>query len=293
MIDEKEFYRRFEHLVPGVLPSGEESRRITSEIFFERLSMSGLEEMHSYSRDERLYEFFEFDPFDAIEKTKAYIDKLLQRMAGDGAGKTAMYWFVRRKVDNRLIGTASLTTLNYARKSIEWGYGVDPQLWGSGYILQIQECLKEYVFEAMQLNRLHGITMAENHRTISSVLTAGMKHEGTLRQFYCKSGVYYDGWQYGMTSQDYFSESTHSSIAGSRYAVDDVIEVVSSVLNDEEVTADTAMCTSPGWDSFSHMSIMIALSEKTGISLSPAEVTQATSVRAILSLLSKSSMKDS
>ena len=40
-----------------------------------------------------------------------------------------------------------MINLNYSRKSLEWGYGIDPKLWGKGYILMIQECLKKYVFE--------------------------------------------------------------------------------------------------------------------------------------------------
>ena len=203
MIDEKEFYRRFDQIVPGTMCSKHDALISQSEIYFERLSMAGLEEMHRYSLDERLYEFFEFDPFDKIEKTKAYINKLLQRMSGDVRGRSAMYWFVRRKSDGYLVGTACLVGLNYSRKSIEWGYGIDPELWGSGLILKIQEYLKLYVFETLELNRLHGVTMVENHRTISSALAAGMIHEGILRQYYCKNGVYFDAWQYAMLRKDY------------------------------------------------------------------------------------------
>ena len=64
------------------------------KIFFEKLSMAGLEEMHRYSVDERLYEFFEFAPFKKIEDTKKYIEKLLQRMSMEDEDATAKYWFV-------------------------------------------------------------------------------------------------------------------------------------------------------------------------------------------------------
>jgi ribosomal-protein-alanine N-acetyltransferase len=293
MIDSKEFYRRFDQIVPGAMLSEDVRKTSEPEIYFERLSMSGLEEMHRYSADERLYEFFEFDPFDTIEKTKAYIEKLLQRMSGEVHGRNAIYWFVRRKVDGYLVGTACLVELNYARQSIEWGYGVDPELWGSGFILQIQECLKNYVFEILELNRLHGITMVENHRTVSSLLATGMKHEGTLRDFYCINGVYHDAWQYAMLKRDYFKMPGISSLVDSEFSVEDVIGVVSSVLTDETVTPDTSMNNSLGWDSFSHMSIMVAISEKMGVTLSPAEVTFATSVKAITSLITKKQSVDS
>ena len=49
--------------------------------------MSGLEEMHEYSVDERPYEFFEFKPFKTIDETKNYINKLLNRMSNSSDGK--------------------------------------------------------------------------------------------------------------------------------------------------------------------------------------------------------------
>ena len=74
----------------------------------------------------------------------------------------------------------ALIDLNFGRQSIEWGYGIDPDLWGQGYILQIQEALKEYVFNILELNRIHGVTMSNNLRTIESITAAGMTHEGIV-----------------------------------------------------------------------------------------------------------------
>ena len=42
--------------------------------------MAGLDEMHIYSKEARLYEFFEFDLFDNIEKTRTYISKLIKKL---------------------------------------------------------------------------------------------------------------------------------------------------------------------------------------------------------------------
>ena len=193
MLSKNNLIDKFSNILPKI-----ESESV---IYFEHFSMDGLEEMHQYSIDERLYEFFEFDPFKKIDDTKAYIKKILQRMSDQSDEKNAMYWFVRRKSDDRLVGSAGLTNLNYARQSIEWGYGIDPALWGYGYVLKIQEALKKFTFEVLDLNRLNGITMAKNERTIQSLLVCGMVHEGVLRDFYCKNGIYYDGWQYGMVSK--------------------------------------------------------------------------------------------
>jgi len=276
MLSQNNLIDKFSNILPKI-----ESE---SDIYFEHFSMGGLEEMHQYSKDERLYEFFEFDPFKEIDETKAYIEKLLHRMSDHSGEKDAMYWFVRRKNDDRLIGTAALVNLNYARQSIEWGYGIDPELWGNGYVLQMQEILKYFVFEVLELNRLHGMTMATNERTIQSVMASGMKHEGVLRDFYCKNGIYYDGWQYGMIAKDYHKSNVVSSSI--LINTDDIIGVISSVLTEEEITEESSMENTFSWDSLNHMAVIIALKEELSIEFKPDEVYLTTSVKKILKKIS-------
>jgi len=271
MLSKNNLIDKFSNILPKI-----ESE---SDIYFECFSMDGLEEMHQYSKDERLYEFFEFDPFEEIDDTKAYIEKLLQRMSGQSGEKSAMYWFVRRQSDSRLVGTAALVNLNYARQSIEWGYGIDPELWGNGYVLQIQEILKYFAFEVIELNRLNGITMVTNERTIQSVLASSMKHEGVLRDFYCKNGIYYDGWQYGMIAEDYHKSNVVSSSV--LVNMDDIISVISSVLTEEEITDESSMENTFSWDSLNHMAIMVALKSRLSIDLNPGEIAHMTTIQNI------------
>lgn len=282
---EAELYQRLDRLVPGDEPPGGAVLQIDRELYFERMSLDGLEDMHRYSVDERLYEFFEYRPFVTIGETKAYIEKQLRSMGQETHGRTAMCWFVRRKSDDYLVGTARLVNLSYLRQSVEWGYGIDPALWGRGYILQIQGMLKQYVFEILRLNRLSGVTMLENRRTISSLLAAGMQHEGTLRSHYCKDGTHHDGWAYSMLAQDYYRLKEPASRSVPACTVEDVIEILSSVLGESEIGALSTMRNTNNWDSLNHMLIMVAISEKTGIILSPAEIARATSLQAILSMI--------
>lgn len=287
MLNKEEFFSRFENIIPGS-EDGQINKSFSEiEIFFEPLSMAGLEEMHQYSKDERLYEFFEYEPFKSIEETRVYIEKLEARMASRGFNKTAAYWFVRKKSDNKLVGTAALTSLDFGRQSIELGYAIDPKLWGRGYILQIEEILKHYVFEVLELNRLHGVTMVTNKRAISSVLASGMSNEGILRQYYCKNGVFIDGWCYSMLRSEYQDKKKLMPSGDKIISMGDVISIVQSVLTRDEITNASSMETVSSWDSLNHMLVIIAISEKTGIKLSPREIMKANSVENIYKILNK------
>lgn len=275
MLTKSEFFTKF----TTVLPSSNSS---SSSIYFTPISMDSLEEMHSYSVKERFYEYFEFSHFQDIKETESYIEKLLERMIGDEDSRVTTYWFVRRRSDDMLIGSAGLIDLNFGRQSIEWGYGVDPDLWGQGYILKIQEALKDYVFNVLELNRIHGVTMSANRRTIESIKAAGLTHEGIAKEHYCKDGKFIDGWRYGMTRSMYESQQPSANKTVCRSSrISSIVSLVASVFPEEEITKESSMINTDSWDSLGHMQVIIALKEEMNIELSPSEIAEATSIELI------------
>ena len=284
MIENKEvFFNKFTKVLPGQFENKNQNLKEFS-IYFDHFSKDAIAEMHRYSVNETFYEHYEFDAFTSIDETSKYMDKLINRMSGDMNERVTTYWLIRRKSDNYLIGTAGLIDLNYARQSIEWGYGVDPDLWGKGYILQIQEILKDYVFNVLELNRIHGVTMANNFKTIESIQAAGMLHEGISRDHYCKNGQFIDGWRYAMTKNDY-NKQMYSKLDNQDISPDQIIEVVNEVLENENIDINSSIENINSWDSMNHMLIMIALKEKLGLNLSPSDIADAISVKEILKII--------
>jgi RimJ/RimL family protein N-acetyltransferase/acyl carrier protein len=283
MLTKSEFFTKFTTVLPG-------SDLSFSSIYFTPISMDSLEEMHNYSLKEQFYEYFEFAPFQDIKETKSYIEKLLERMKGDEDSRVTTYWFVRRKSDDSLIGSAGLIDLNFARQSIEWGYGIDPDLWGQGYILKIQEVLKDYVFNILELNRIHGVTMSTNLRTIESITAAGMTHEGIAKEHYCKNAKFIDGWRYGMTRSMYESQKSISgkTLNGSDL-LSSIVSLVASVFPEEEITKESSMFDTGSWDSLGHMQVIIALKQEMNIELSPSHIAEATSIESIASIIDEAS----
>ena len=274
----KEISEVLEKVIPG-------NDNKLSEIYFEPLSMSGLEEMHHYSIDKRLYEFFEFKPFEIIEDTRDYINKLLnKRMSYEGDQKQGMYWFVRRVSDKKLLGTACVVNIDYSRKSLEWGYGIDPNYWGKGYILQIQEFLKEYVFTKLNFNRIYGNTFTSNKRAISSLISTGMKEEGIARQYYFKNGKYIDSWMYSMLREDYLTTKTSDNMSNS-ISDHKIIEIISRVLENDDVNINSTMLNTDNWDSLNHLHIIVMLKEELEIDFSPKDIANSKSVKSIIQII--------
>ena len=275
----KETTNILETIVPG-------SDRLESDIYFESLSMSGLEEMHAYSVDERLYEFFEFKPFETIGETENYINKILnKRMSYDGDQKKGMYWFVRRVSDKKLLGTACVVNIDYSRKSLEWGYGIDPNYWGKGYILQIQESLKEYIFSKLIFNRIYGNTFINNKRAISSLISTGMKEEGIARQYYFKDGKYVDSWMYSMLREDYLKSKTTLNNESKSISDEKIIKIVSRALENDKINIDSTMLNTDNWDSLNHMHIIVELQDQLDVNFLPKDIAKLTSINSILEFI--------
>ena len=139
---------------------------------------------------------------------------MLKRMLVDG---THYYWFVYEKESDALIGTASLASIDFDRRSVEWGQGIDPAYWGRNYNLQINELLKHFVFEILKFNRIFGQTMIGNERAISTVKASGCVFEGILRDFYKRGSTFIDAWSYSLLAKEYYNSIDSPFLAISKY----------------------------------------------------------------------------
>jgi ribosomal-protein-alanine N-acetyltransferase len=261
------------------------NNKIFFDIFFDKISPDAVKEMHQYSKNKKLYDFFEFEKFESIDETKKYLEKLISRMRPTSEGKFAQYWFIRKKNNNALIGTACLISIDVNRKSAELGFALDPDEWGRGYINQVQEILKFYFFEVMNFNRLYGFTMSHNKGTISSILSSGGVQEGLLRDYYCKDGKFIDAWIYSFIRSDYLKQKRNVENKSQLY-IDDIIRVVAEALNDSSVDQNSSTNNNPNWDSLNHINIFSAFKKKFGIEFSPLQISQATSIKSIYEIYS-------
>jgi acyl carrier protein len=101
-----------------------------------------------------------------------------------------------------------------------------------------------------------------------------------------------------MLRSDYLGLKTETSVSidesalnlkKSHYPIEpsDIIDIVASVIREENISLDSGMDNVMSWDSLNHMAIMVALHENKGVKLEPAEISRATSIKSIVALLEK------
>lgn len=276
-LSKTEILHKLNNLIPGstIIDSFPETN-----IYFKQIEESDIEDFHKYSLNPKLYEFFEFDAFKSMNDTQNYFNKMKSRIQN----QTHYYWFIKLKEDNRLIGTAALADINYERQSVQWGKGIDPELWGNNYNIEIQELLKHYIFEILEFNRLYGITMINNRRTIASVKSSGCMFEGILKDHYKKNGVYIDGWAYSLLAKQYFNnlEISGDNFDDNTYHdIEKILKVLSTVIINEEIDELTTMNSCASWDSLAHMEVITAISNEFSITIKPKHIPLLTSIKEI------------
>jgi [ribosomal protein S5]-alanine N-acetyltransferase len=287
------FYEVLDRDIPGG-KLGELNSNIVPNrnLYLTKVTMDGLEEMHEYSKDERLYKYFEFKPFKSIKETRQYLQKLIDRIGTAILDRKYMYWFIRTIKDNKIVGSIGLIDIELGRDSASWGYAIAPEVWGKGYILETQLIITNYFFDVLKMNRLWGITSTENGPTISSILSAGFQKEGVLRDYYkYADGRRGDGLIYSMLAKDYFSTKQQTAQSADNYKLSlDKLKTIFAALfgiPESVVNLETSMADVYQWDSLNHILLITRIEKETAHKFKPTEIAQAISVRSILDIINK------
>lgn len=275
---------RLKDIIPGQQCSDSVLKPPKTKIYFTQIGKADLEGFHKYSKDKRLYEYFEMKVVKNINDTKVYYSKMEKRMLVD---KSHHYWFVKLKENNKLIGSASLTSIDFERKSIEWGQAIDPNYWGQNYNLEIHELLKHYIFDVLNLNRLHGKTMITNKRSIAGIKASGCSFEGILRQYYNQENKFIDAWSYSLLAEEYFDQAPVSSQKNLSVKIEDIVKIINKALDTDEISKESTMSNCWLWDSLAHEIIISEVALKYNAKVKPLDYSQLTSIDLIYEYLKK------
>ena len=166
------------------------------------LSFNYLDDMHEYSIDSRMYEFFEFLPNHDYQSSKKYLEALMERSNNNDAH----WWFIQEKNNLKVIGSIGVHGINYRRGSCEISYAVSPNYWGKGAFSEALSMTIETLFSKFNLNRITAVTMTKNHRSIHALKKAGFKEEGIFKEFYLTyAGKRVDATSLALLSSEYIN----------------------------------------------------------------------------------------
>ena len=286
---EEEFYSNLENIIPG---SGNSDK---NRIYLTRVSMDELDDFHEYSTlDPKFYKYLEYEPFNTLDDSRKYLNRLLT-IEKNIENRTGISWFIRLKSSDKFVGMARLLNIDYHRKSVSWGYGISPALWGQGFVFEIQQILAKYIFDTMLFNRLSGVARADNLSTILTLKAFGFKEEGiqreAMRDF---NGIYYDTWLYSMLKREYFLSKNIETLrierrVDKKVISDTEVDLIINKLTQEKFKINDALYLKdiPGWDSLMQMQLISALEESYSVQLTMEDILFMSTIESVKSIVVK------
>jgi RimJ/RimL family protein N-acetyltransferase/acyl carrier protein len=271
----------------------------TNTIAFVTLSRSKIffKDFFAYSKDEKFFEFFEYTALKTKHQFNFFLKKLLKIEKNNYKNPTYQkFWLIIDKKNDKLVGSAKLTDLNPIRKSVEWGYGINPKFWGNNYILNIQLALLNYVFNKLNLNRLHGKTHIKNKRVIKGIEKLGFKKEGINSDYYYhqKKNKFFDAYSYSLLKSDFIKNKIILKDKKNNNKITDELnfisinKVISKVLKKKlSLEKNIKMNDIVEWDSIYHFDIVSSIEKKFNIKFSNEEILKSSSTESIYKIIKK------
>lgn len=255
---------------------------------FDPLSLDDLDGMSQYAYSNTFYEHFETAPLKSISELEDYILKLIDRQLKINGYQTAVYWAVREKKSQDFIGTFGLLNIDYRRRSCEWGFGINPIWRKDGHIFELIPAVLEYVFDELKFNRVYSITSSENLAVINLLNAFKFHEEGTLRKYYKhEDGYYFDGKMFSIIAEEFNQKYDLRSddVRATEEVLNEVISLIQEIFPHSKITNDSSVENVVGWDSLSHVDVILSIESSFDIKFASKDIRKAYSVESIVKLI--------
>ena len=255
-------------------------------INFKNLELDDATLLSEYSSDSRFYRYFEFPKHESIKDTISYVKKLMDRQLPDEKGlRRAHYWLVTKN-SGEVLGTVGLLNIDFSRNSSEWGFGINPEVWGDGTVFEMCNAVLEYCFQELDLNRVFGVTRIDNEPTQRVLEALGFKCEGCLRQYYLNfEGEYSDAFVYGILKHEFSDGDGVNPNPTTQATKSELLKILQDFFNDPCIDENSSYESVMGWDSMAQVELALRLEAEYGRKIYPAEMSLLCSFESIFEIL--------
>lgn len=170
----------------------------TDRFIMRNFCLDDLQDVHDYYSDDEVTKYTQSSKHDDIEVTRNMIHKLMSSYEN----KKGIAWCIENKTDKKVIGNIGIFGVSPSGHKAEIGFTVSKDYWGKGYGTEMIVNALHFALEKMEINRVEGKCKVDNIGSSKAMEKAGMKLEGTLRDYSIKNGHYYDVNIYSMIRQD-------------------------------------------------------------------------------------------
>ena len=177
-----------------------ENRLGNYTIYLTEMKEDYLMDIHAYASNAEVCKYQPWGP-NSIDDSKAYLEEVLAE-----AGKeirTRYVFAVLEKLNDEMIGAGELFNIDFANKTGEVGYIINPNFWGKGIATEVAKALLEFGFKKLELNRIYATCDVRNTASEIVLKKVGMKREGLLRENILLKDRWRDSLLYSVLSREW------------------------------------------------------------------------------------------
>lgn len=161
---------------------------------------SDVEAIFAYCRDPEVSKFTTWETHRFKEDSMALVQ---YAQANYRRGLCGPYAVALKERPEILIGMVGWFWNTEPHKSIEIAYGLNPDYWGQGLIVEAATVAIDDALKKHSIHRISSRCLSANERSKRVMEKLGMKFEGTLRQSMLVKGVFHDVTHYSMLASDW------------------------------------------------------------------------------------------
>ncbi|MDQ7092321.1 GNAT family N-acetyltransferase [Desulfosporosinus sp. PR] len=112
-------------------------------------------------------------------------------------------WSIILKEANKSIGQIAFYLVNNQNQRADVEYCIGQSCWGKGYAPEALKAVIDYAFRHIGINRVQAFHRSKNASSGNVLRKAGMKYEGTLKQYLLHKDEFDDCLMYGVTRDEW------------------------------------------------------------------------------------------
>jgi ribosomal-protein-alanine N-acetyltransferase len=162
------------------------------------MTPNDVDSMFSYYSNPEMMKYTSTDLHTSKDETFSRVTKL----SASYVSNKGISWAIEEIGLRKVIGDLGIYFITSDGKKAGVGFNIAKEYWNKGYGTEALTIALRYVINEMGVIRIEGTCRTENTASSRVMEKAGMKYEGTLRQYSYKNGIYYDVKMYSLIKSD-------------------------------------------------------------------------------------------
>lgn len=153
----------------------------------------------NWASDSEVTKYLTWSPHGNADLTRKLLEDWIKQYEND----SYYQWCIELNENSQAIGSIGVVKILDYIEAVSIGYCIGKKYWGKGIMTEALGAVIKFLFEEVEVNRIHAAHDTNNPASGRVMSKCGMKYEGTLIQAACNQQGICDVAIYGLIKRDY------------------------------------------------------------------------------------------